>query len=62
MKSSNRHVLPGFSLTLGYTMLYLGLLTMVPLAACFGKAFSLSLAPGWHGRLQCCSRRWARVW
>jgi sulfate/thiosulfate transport system permease protein len=47
MKSSNRHVLPGFSLTLGYTMLYLGLLTMVPLAACFGKAFSLSLADFW---------------
>jgi len=42
MSKTNRHVLPGFSLSLGYTLLYLSLLTMVPLVACFTKAFSLS--------------------
>jgi sulfate transport system permease protein len=51
MSRSNRHVLPGFSLSLGYTLVYLGLLGLVPLAACFGKAFSLS--PG---------EFWAAVW
>src|SRR5258708_30884192 len=42
MSQTNRHVLPGFSLSLGYTLLYLSLLAFVPLAACFTKAFSLS--------------------
>lgn len=42
MFRSHRHVLPGFSLSLGYTLLYLGLLAVVPLAACFGKTFSLT--------------------
>ncbi|MGD9723745.1 MAG: sulfate ABC transporter permease subunit CysT [Pirellulales bacterium] len=44
MSHTNRHVLPGFSLSLGYTMLYLGLLAIVPLIACFAKASSLSFA------------------
>ena len=48
MSQSNRHVLPSFSLSLGYTLLYLGLLVMVPLVACFGKAFSLSADEFWH--------------
>ena len=47
MSQSNRHVLPGFSLSLGYTMLYLSLLAFVPLVACFSKAFSLSPAQFW---------------
>jgi sulfate transport system permease protein len=47
MSQANRHVLPGFSLSLGYTMLYLGLLAIVPLAACFGKALSLSGGEFW---------------
>ena len=47
MSQSNRHVLPGFSLSLGYTLLYLGLLVLVPLGACFSKAFSLSFEQFW---------------
>jgi len=41
--SSNRKVLPGFSLTLGYTVFYLSFLVLIPLAAVFLKASSLSL-------------------
>jgi sulfate transport system permease protein len=35
-------VLPGFSLTLGYTVFYLSVLVLIPLAACLLKASSLS--------------------
>jgi sulfate transport system permease protein len=37
----NRRVLPGFSLSLGYSLLYMSLLIFIPLAACFIKASSL---------------------
>jgi sulfate transport system permease protein len=47
MSRTNRKVLPGFSLSLGYTLMYLGLLAIVPLAACFGKAFSLTFDQFW---------------
>ena len=47
MAALNRRVLPGFSLSLGYTVFYLGLLVMIPLAACFWKASNLSLADFW---------------
>lgn len=40
--ATNRKVLPGFSLTLGYTIFYLSFLVLVPVAACFLKAGSLS--------------------
>ena len=39
----NRRVLPGFRLSLGYTLFYLGLLVIIPLTACFLKAASLNL-------------------
>src|SRR5437667_8075719 len=42
MASVNRRVLPGFSLTLGYTVFYLSVLVLIPIAACFLKAGSLS--------------------
>lgn len=38
----NRRVLPGFRLSLSFTLLYLGLLVLVPLAACLLTALSLS--------------------
>ncbi len=38
----NRRVLPGFHLSLGYTLVYLSVLVLIPLAACFLKASSLS--------------------
>jgi sulfate transport system permease protein len=47
MQNVNRRVLPGFSLTLGYTLFYLGVLVLVPIAACFFKAASLSFADFW---------------
>src|SRR3954468_9061065 len=40
-------VLPGFGLTLGYTLLYLGLLVLIPLAALVLKAASVSPAQFW---------------
>src|SRR5215468_12744149 len=47
MPSVSRKVLPGFSLTLGYTVLYLSLLVLLPIAACFVRAASLSWADFW---------------
>ena len=37
-------MLPGFGLTLGFTLLYLSLLVLIPLAALFVKPASLSAA------------------
>ena len=39
----NRRVLPGFGLSLGYTMIYMSLLVLIPLTACFIKASALGL-------------------
>ena len=40
-------VLPGFGLTLGYTLLYLGLIVLVPLSALVLKTFTLSWDQFW---------------
>src|SRR5262245_49809001 len=54
MATITRKSLPGFQLSLGYTMLYLSLLVLIPLAACFVKASSLTasqfLAAVWTER------------
>jgi sulfate transport system permease protein len=47
MANVNRRVLPGFSLTLGYTVFYLSVLVIVPIAACFLRAASLSFDEFW---------------
>ncbi len=47
MRAVSRRVLPGFSLTLGYSLFYLSLLVMLPLAAVALKAASLSPAEFW---------------
>jgi len=47
MPNSNRQVLPGFSLSLGYTAFYLGLLVMVPIVAVFLKASTLTFDEFW---------------
>ncbi|MBK0393281.1 sulfate ABC transporter permease subunit CysT [Ramlibacter algicola] len=39
--AANRKVLPGFSLTLGYTVLYLALIVLIPLSALVLKTFTL---------------------
>ena len=41
-------VLPGFKLTLGYTLLYLSLIVLIPLAAAFVKTSTLSWAQFSH--------------
>jgi sulfate transport system permease protein len=41
---SNRRILPGFRLSLSFTLLYLTILVLIPLGACFYKASSLSLS------------------
>jgi sulfate/thiosulfate transport system permease protein len=50
------NVLPGFRLSLGYTMTYLSLLVFIPLAACLAKAGSLPIhefvAAVWTPRAQ----------
>ena len=44
----NRRVLPGFGLSLGYTILYMSLVVAIPMAAGFVKAANLSLGEFWH--------------
>ena len=41
-KRAPQRVLPGFKLTLGYTVLYLSLIVLVPIAALFFKTFTLT--------------------
>ncbi|MDB5867779.1 MAG: sulfate transporter, inner rane subunit CysT, partial [Polaromonas sp.] len=41
-KRSPRRVLPGFRLTLGYTVLYLSLIVLIPITALFFKTFTLT--------------------
>ena len=41
-RGGSRKVLPGFNLTLGYTLLYLGLIVLIPLAALVLKTFTLT--------------------
>mgnify|MGYP006274811451 CR=1 FL=1 len=43
MKTITRRVLPGFGLSLGYTVTYLSLLVLIPLAACILRATDLTL-------------------
>jgi sulfate transport system permease protein len=47
MTNVNRTVLPGFSLTLGYTVFYLSVLVLLPITACFFKAATLSFEELW---------------
>ncbi len=47
MAGASRRVLPGFSLTLGYTLFFLVLLVLLPISACFIKTGSLSFGEFW---------------
>src|SRR5262245_4159084 len=47
MANPNRKVLPGFTLSLGYTVFYLTVLVLLPILACFIKAASLSFHDFW---------------
>src|SRR4051812_19706925 len=47
-RPAKRHnVLPGFNLALGYTLLYLGLIVLIPLSAAFIRTASLSWEQFW---------------
>lgn len=45
--AKRHHVLPGFNLSLGYTILYLSLIVLIPLGAAFLKTTELSFAEFW---------------
>lgn len=45
---TRRHVLPGFGLTMGFTLLYLGLIVLIPLSVVFLKTASLSWSRFWQ--------------
>lgn len=40
--ATHRHVLPGFNLTLGFTVAYLSLIVLLPLSAAFLKTFTMT--------------------
>jgi sulfate transport system permease protein len=42
-----RHVLPGFGLSLGFSIFYLGVIVLIPLAALFVWAFQSGVTPFW---------------
>lgn len=47
MSTATRRVLPGFNLSLGYTLVYLSLIVLIPLAATFIKTTSLTWEAFW---------------
>ncbi|MBC7205086.1 MAG: sulfate ABC transporter permease subunit CysT [Methyloversatilis sp.] len=47
MSRRSFQVLPGFNLTLGYTLFYLSIIVLIPLSAVFIKTASLGLAQFW---------------
>jgi len=47
-RSRKNSVLPGFRLTLGFTLFYLGLIVLIPLAAVFWKTSTLTWAQFWQ--------------
>ena len=47
-KRKSKRVIPGFSLTLGYTMIYLSLIVLIPLAMVFFNTFSLGWSDFWQ--------------
>jgi sulfate/thiosulfate transport system permease protein len=48
MANASRRVLPGYSLSLGYTTFYLSVLVLLPIAAVFFKAGSLTFDEFWR--------------
>jgi sulfate transport system permease protein len=46
-RGGSRKVLPGFNLTLGYTLFYLSLIVLIPLSALVFKTFTLSWDQFW---------------
>jgi sulfate transport system permease protein len=47
-KTKRKHILPGFGLSMGYTVTYLGLLVLIPLSTIFIKSAGLSFDDFWN--------------
>lgn len=47
-KKRNQRVLPGFGLSMGYTIVYLSLIVLIPLSVLFLKASTLSFEEFWN--------------
>ncbi|MEZ0289226.1 MAG: sulfate ABC transporter permease subunit CysT [Methylophilus sp.] len=47
MTTRKKHLLPGFGLSLGYTLVYLSLIVLIPLAAVFLRTTELSFSEFW---------------
>ncbi len=47
MSTLNRRILPGFKLSLSYSLTYLAILVLIPIAACFAKASTLTWETFW---------------
>lgn len=47
-QSKRRRILPGFGLSMGYTVIYLSLIVLIPIAVLFLKATTISLAEFWE--------------
>lgn len=45
---NKKHLLPGFGLSLGYTLLYLSLIVLIPLSAVFLRTTELGWSEFWH--------------
>jgi sulfate transport system permease protein len=48
MMTRTRNILPGFGLSLGYTIVYLSLIVLIPLSAVFLKTTELSWSEFWQ--------------
>jgi sulfate/thiosulfate transport system permease protein len=48
LKRKKKSVIPGFSITLGYTMIYLSLIVLIPLSMVFFNTLSMSWADFWE--------------
>ena len=64
MVDVNRRVLPGFGLSLGYTMLYLSLVVAVPMTAGILKASQLTLEDFWRAAFsdRALAAYWLTLW
>src|SRR5258707_8841926 len=47
-KRNSLRVMPGFHLSLGFTLFYLGLIVLIPLAAVFLKTFTMTWPAFWE--------------
>jgi sulfate/thiosulfate transport system permease protein len=47
MATKRKNVLPGFGLTLGFTLAYLGIVVLIPISTIFFKTFTLTWAQFW---------------